>query len=451
VRRSGGKARTHPLATPLKTVFQGIFVFAIVTGCSAPRPSVKDTYIANRLAVVDPTQPCELSPKPVIPIRVVNRQVYLPVVVNGIETIGVLDTGADESLVTPEIAAAAKLPLSKSKEQFRGVAGAFATVPALVEKFQVGPIIYTGKRIVQVFPFADSRGTDIGAQIGMDWLDGFDYDIDFRNQLLRPYETNNCVIIDPPWPNTSTGLELRRGPLDLQAHSYDNLVDSISEFREISLPVTFPGGFVDALFDTGSSDSMLSHAAARDAGVSVAALDADPVQTITGIDGAKTKAHLHRFDDIAIGEEELHNVTMAVAMHFDRRDTSMILGMDYIGTHHIWLSLTTNSIYIDSGEKRKLTPPMENAHTVGGATMPGFPVDATAKSGTVTAGCWVEGDGSLTGCQVTQDANDKAFGRAVLFWLTGAAHPVMQPAYRNGHPMRQWHLWMINFVPSEKK
>jgi hypothetical protein len=30
----------------------------------------------------------------------------------------------------------------------------------------------------------------------------------------------------------------------------------------------------------------------------------------------------------------------------------MILGMDWIATHRLWLSYTTDSLYIDSGEKK---------------------------------------------------------------------------------------------------
>jgi len=34
-----------------------------------------------------------------------------------------------------------------------------------------------------------------------------------------------------------------------------------------------------------------------------------------------------------------------------------------------------------------------------------------------------------------------------MTWLTGAAHPIMQPAYQNGKPVRQIHTWSIDFVP----
>ena len=53
----------------------------------------------------------------------------------------------------------------------------------------------------------------------------------------------------------------------------------------------------------------------------------------------------------------LHDVPIDVTRHFDRRDTwPMLLGMDYIEHHHLWLSYSTNALYIDSGEKKPAAP-----------------------------------------------------------------------------------------------
>jgi predicted aspartyl protease len=424
--------------------FPAWLLLTLLAACTTETPTEKQAYLANRLPFIDTTQPCLVDAFPPMPVTVAYGRAFVPAWVNGIETVGVLDTGASDSLITPELAAAARAEPIKGTHRLRGVTGSFTSKSVSVRKIAVGSIAFIGARELLVLPFGGSDGAKIGVQVGMDLLDHFDYDMDFPHQTLQPFRTSNCLAIDPIWPDTTTGLALTSTVENLRINS----LHQFSFSREVTIPVSFPGGIIEAFFDTGSSKSLLSHAAARRAGVTNAQLDADPVHSITGINGAKRDVYMHTFPDIAIGEDELHNTTIAVTQHFDRRDDDMILGMDYIATHHLWLSLTTNALYIDSGERRALTPPLDRAHIIGGLTQPGFPAEAKAKSGKVEARCWVEADGKLSGCHITHDDPDPAFGKAMMAWLTTAAGPVLQPAYLNGKPIRQEHDWVINFEPA---
>ena len=115
----------------------------------------------------------------------------------------------------------------------------------------------------------------------------------------------------------------------------------------------------------------------------------------------------------------------------------MILGMDYLGSHHLWLSLTTNALYIDSGESRRLIPPIIEARQVGGPLQPVYPRDARLALALVHATCFVETDARLTDCRVSDDGGDAALARATMTWLTGAAAPVMQPGHQDGVAVRE--------------
>jgi predicted aspartyl protease len=292
----------------------------------------------------------------------------MPVWVNGIETIGIMDTGAVESMVTPELAAVAALTILKDEERFRGVSGALTSHPAYAEKLQAGSILDADGKILGVYPFAGSHGREIGVLIGADFLDGFDYDMDLSHDALRPYQTHDCQSVDPPWPDAYGGLALKRGALGKEQRGAFT-VSTIGSFHQIMMPVAFPGGVLDALFDSGTTQSMLSHAAARDAGATNAELDADPLEVVTGVSGEKASFRTHRFAEVAIGAETLRDMPMHVAMSFDRRDRQMILGMDYIETHHLWLSYTTNALYIDLGSKRKPMTALNPTQPASGALM----------------------------------------------------------------------------------
>jgi predicted aspartyl protease len=389
-----------------------------------------------------------MDPFPASPIRVAYHRIFLPVEINGVQTVGILDTGAEFSLITPELAQAAGVAIQPGVDRLSGVAGSFRTQRAIINKIQVGTLVSRAPRPIRVFPFGDSDGTKLGAQIGLDMLEGFDYDLDLPHQTMRPYRTGNCAVIDPPWRTTSTGVVLSRGTNGRGGPAAFSLAGL--PLGDITLPVAFPGGTVNAAFDTGATNSFMSHDAARDAGATSSELAADRVVQTEAIDGRKRWLIFHKFPDLAIGEEELHDLPIGVARYFNRNDPDMILGMDYIEKHHFWLSFTTSALYIDSGEPLKPTPPLDHAHRIAGSAMPAYPPDANGEQGEVTASCTVEPDGQLTACRLISDGGHVVLGKAALRWLTGDYGPIMQPAYRNGKPVRDTHCWTITFVANTK-
>jgi predicted aspartyl protease len=426
-------------------------LLAFLTACStAPKPTVKQAYLTQRLAWVDTSRPCYMDPFAASPIRVIHHRIVLPVMVNGVQTIGILDTGAAATLITPELAQAAKVEILPRVERFRGVAGSFTTQLAIAKKLQVGTSVSLIPRVLHVFAFGGSNGAVVGAQIGLDVLAGLDYDLDLPHETMRPYRTSNCAAIDPPWRDTYTGVVLTRGFNGRGDGGVIFTSAGLLSVGEINIPVTFPHSEVNAAFDTGSTDSLLSHDAAIEAGATRMELARDKTVEGLAIDGRKRKVIVHQFPDLAIGEQELRNMPIGVAPTFDRRDPDMILGMDYIEKHHFWLSFTTNALYIDSGEPRKPTPPLDRAHWIAGSELPAYPQDANGEQGDVKASCTIEPDGQLSNCRLINDSGHAVLGKAALRWLTGDYGPVMQPAYRDGKPVRDTHTWTINFVPGPR-
>ena len=415
---------------------------ALLAGCAQQAElTVKENYLAKRLYAVNRDEPCTVEPYAPIPVKLIHNAVLLPVIINGVQTIGRLDTGARASLITPELAAAAHVKTAPSRARMSGISGSFPVDLALIDHLQVGSIDYHGKRLGHVYPFAGSQGARFGVLVGLDWLDKFDFDMDLAHERLQPFRTANCLEVPVPWPDTYTGLALSRGVADgLKKHQQDAAAVWGFGFH-VSIPVAFEGGLIEATIDTGAERSFLSYDAARQAGATAAQLETDPKKPAAGINGSTRNMAYHRFPDLAIGEEELRDFSIMVAPAFDRRDLPMILGMDYLGNHHLWLSLTTNALYIDSGERRKLLPPIDQARQVGGPLVPTYPQDARQESGVVRAQCFVQTDGGLTDCRVTDDGGDPAFGRATMAWLTGAASPIMQPGHQNGSAVRQSYQW----------
>jgi len=420
----------------------------MIAGCTnPPEVPVRQHYLQQRLRVTDPTQPCIVEPYPPMQAELVHDTIFVPVRINGIDTIGKFDTGASNSLITPELAAAARLTVQPGPTRLIGISGSFHPDVARVDAVEIGSIRRTNVGTVMVYPFGSSnRNKQIGALVGLDWLDQFDYDIDLANHRIRPFRTSNCVIVDPPWRTSYTGLAMTRGVSEGLNTSAQEIFTTFGLTAHLSIPVDFEGGMVNAMLDTGSPQSIMSHQGAIAAGATSAQLQADPEESIAGLNGRQRQMVRHRFGDVAIGEEEMRGFSVLVGTHYNRTDDAMILGADYLAKRHLWLSLTTNALFIDSGEPRKPTPPFDHPHAIGGSQMPAFPPEAKEHSGTVDLACKVEADGSLSGCRITKAASDAAFNKAAISWLTGGAGPVMQPGYRNGHPEAEDHTWEINFA-----
>jgi len=415
-------------------------------GCAGPPDiPVRAHFLQQRLAVVDPKKPCIVEPYPPMDAELVHDNIYVPVRVNGVETIGVLDTGSSSTFITPELAAAAGLKLRTGYGHWTGISGSFRPDVAFPDAVEIGSIRRTNVGAVNVYAFVGSRGRDLGALVGLDWLDHFDYDLDLVHHRIRPFKTSNCLIIDPPWRTTSTGLAITRGLAEGLNEAGRDVFTTFGLTAHLSIPVDFEGGMVEATLDTGAAVTVMSHEAAISAGATPEQLRADPIEMVRGLNGKERRTRRHIFADVAIGEEEIRGFSVRVENSYNRDDIAMILGADFLAKRHLWLSLTTNALFVDSGELRKPAPPYDHPHQIAGTRMPSFPEGAKAHSGSVGAACTVGADGTLSGCRITTGANDVAFDKAVLDWLTGGDGPVMQPRYENGQPVAELHTWQITF------
>ena len=394
--------------------------------------------------MIDHTRPCTVDPFEPSPIKLIHKQIYLPVFINGFFTIGMLDTGASFTLITPELAQAAGVTTNGETERMFGVAGGFTTQTGIAKSVQFGTVALGKPQRVHIANFAGSNGKEVGVNVGLDLLDGLDYDLDLGAQKLTAFRTSNCAIVDPPWRTTYSGVIVKRA-FDKTVTGYTPGLGDILYNRQISVPVIFGDTAIEAEVDTGSTESFMSHASAVDAGATGSSLAKDEVVHSDAIDRRRNAYFRHMFHHVTIGEDVLDDFPVDVAQHFDRRDPHMLLGMNYVGTHHLWLSFTTGVLYIDSHEPRKLVQPLDAPHWIAGSRMPIYPPDAKGEKGEVTAQCMIEASGELDDCKITRGGEHTVLAKAVLHWLTCAYGPVYQPAYRDGKPIRQIHSWDIDF------
>jgi len=129
----------------------------------------------------------ELERKALItPVFISGRQVFVPVkIVNGsaeTEAMLLLDTGASTSVITPEVAA--RLNIEQSENARAKVVGGrvLRVKRTILGQMQVGPV----RRSAQEVMIISQRGGGFGdGLLGMDFLAGLKYTIDFRKQTIN--------------------------------------------------------------------------------------------------------------------------------------------------------------------------------------------------------------------------------------------------------------------------
>ena len=292
-----------------------------------------------RQSSLDTHKVCRLYRMGTIPVSLSDTLPIIPFKVNALQSSAIMDTGGIATFISPSQANAAKAHTSFGRGIWiEGIGGHPTFVPLMwANTVQIGDIKWGhGVQLAISGQPNDEPGAVVNV-VGMDFLDKFDYDLDFAHHKISVFSTENCVHPEPPWDTTSTGVPLSR----------------VEHDHKVTMPVAFTGDLLEAEFDTGSMTSYLTRAGARKAGVSDAELDRDPLEVLTGVDGNR-KIRRHRFAEIAIGEDVLRDFTMDVDdAHYTNLGVDMIIGMDYIAQHHLWLSLSTNALFIDSGERKK--------------------------------------------------------------------------------------------------
>jgi predicted aspartyl protease len=245
-----------------------------------------------------------------------------------------LDTGAQRAALSLQAADRLRLPTDASRT-LRAVGVGGRTVgehPRVARTIRFGPAVWPRYALQTVTIVRPEQAGDPAAPVGVigaDMLSAYDVELDFPARTATLYAVSGCSGDFVPWTGRHDVLTPLSGPADL-----------------FVIPMALNGHNLRALLDTGSNTSSLSLAAARAAGVDAAALKADRADSYVGTRGVAVGAHRHRFDSLTIGSAHFSNAQISV-QDADFSAFDLLLGMDYLAPHKLWLSYRTHQVFID--------------------------------------------------------------------------------------------------------
>lgn len=280
---------------------------------------------ADRAAAADCVAPRAAG----LAVRVLRDVPLVAVAIDGKPATLVLDTGAQDTILTP--AAAGRLGLTGHYEYPRNISalgGGIGSGEAATQHFAAGPLDTPGFRVmIGEVSLPDLEGIRPDGLLGADFLSQFAVDLDLPDGRLTLYRPG-CLAAQPDWPPP-----------------FATIVANRSLHDHLFFPVALDGRPLYAFIDTGAQRSVIDRSAALSLGVTPAELDHAPEAALRGAAAATVAAPLHRFARLRIGDIAVADPVLSVApLGLD--DADIILGEDFIAPRRFWLSYAPPQIFV---------------------------------------------------------------------------------------------------------
>lgn len=269
-------------------------------------------------------------------------------------------TGAQLTYVVKAEADRQGLVMSSQHMHMTGMAGTANTWQARVHELVVGPTRVSNEYVTVVDGHANSA---YGAIIGADFLSQADLELALADKQIKFFHADGCK---------EKGLAY----WDAKALDIPMRAISLKDQRQL-FEVELNGHKLRAMISSGQAVSMIDLAAAERAGITPTSDGVLPAGAVTGTHGDKTPIWSAPFDSFAIGGETIAHPRIRIgeihkAQWFGREGAEMLLGRDFLQTHHVLLATSQSRLYFSYlGGQVFLSPP--NGAVAAPAAAPGQP------------------------------------------------------------------------------
>jgi len=283
---------------------------------------------------------CHLMDYGTLPVEMVGSRATTIVKINGNNTRFMLDTGAFYNTMSSANASSLGLKLQPAPFGYRisGVGGAASIQQAHVKEF--GILGTTLKNVDFIV-----GGTDMGnGVLGANLLDFADLEIDLAHGKLTLFKVDHC-------DKESLAYWVKDGKYNVaDIESADSQYD-----RRTFLAVTINGKKVRAVLDSGASATVLSHDAAERAGINFSAPDVKASSISIGIGSKPVKTWTVAIDSFSVGSETIQHSQMQVIDGKIGDNTDMLLGVDFLLAHHMFIANSKKKAYFTYNGGRVFT------------------------------------------------------------------------------------------------
>jgi predicted aspartyl protease len=293
-----------------------------IAGCQSGDPFPADQTAAH--------ETCKMDRVADLPVRFVQGHIMIPAAINDTPVQLIVDTGASASMLTPGAVALLDLPTDPyHTTTVHGTGGTVVTHNTSIRSFRVGDQDWLGSSIATGrLPGQYPGDPPVVGLLGADRLTEFDVELDVPNHRMTLWRVQHCYGDFVPWQGAHDTLQLARyQPNRMVTH------------------VLIDGQPVTALIDWGARSTTVTTETAARLGVTSDLMAHDPSGSSLGVDQNDVPIRVHRFDELVIGSTRFHNVAVEVAA-LRVTDVGMLLGADYVTRRHVWLSYSSDQLFV---------------------------------------------------------------------------------------------------------
>src|SRR5579859_5848922 len=283
---------------------------------------------------------CHLKNYGTLPVEMVGNRATTMVKINGTSTRFIIDTGAFFNIMSSANASSLGLKLQPAPFGYRisGIGGSANVQQAHVKEF--GILDTTLKDVDFIV-----GGTDAGAGLlGANLLDIADLEIDLAHGKLTLFKAEHC-------DNTVLAYWVKDGKYNVA-----DIEPAGDRFdRRTFVTLTINGRKVRAVLDSGAAATVLSRDAAERAGIDLKAPDVRAGSSSIGVGAKPVKTWTVNIESFSVGSETIQHSQMQVLDGRIGGGTDMLLGVDFLLAHHMFIANSTKKVYFTYNGGRVFT------------------------------------------------------------------------------------------------
>jgi len=271
------------------------------------------------------TQTCQMVHVTDLKVLRQGRAFFTEIAINGQPAVVQVDTGSSDNLITEDAAHRLGMKVSVSGDVYvEGVGGRQMAGTAQSREVSLGDA--HGKQLA--FSTIPDRVHHLGADglLGMNFLYGFDLDLDFWGGHVGLYKTIG-------------GCDSPRAALAQPLYSVD-LLPGTGTSPEVMVSIN--GQSLQAMIDTGADRTTIFRQAARRAGLITGDL-ADGLK-FGGVGLRAVKGERRISAPVVIGDLTISKLPVNVVDQRTLGDVDMLLGFDFVTHVHVWISHSSRTV-----------------------------------------------------------------------------------------------------------